>query len=299
MIALRVVWPTVIFTVIYALLCMPTHKELPGVCAAVTLLGLFVVAWRACSVLFVPKDSDVREIMWLRLSFGLSLLAWILAVVLGLRNWSINMGPWWTYTSLNTYVDVDPANVMGQSLMDAGRILFTPDVQVHVDLQRASSFKDQDTYCAAPIVTKASSGGGGAAETYDLWVAGVNCCSGLGSTQKVFTCGGSMDNPSQKLSLVGALRQLDEDGPRRGFRLAVQQAEVAYGIEARHPIFLTLEQDPVKQVQAYWDAGIHYLRVGILGHFLLQAFLIAAAVISIERKRFGGFSDDVAAAGVA
>jgi hypothetical protein len=269
---------------------MPTHKELPGVCAAVTLLGLFVVAWRACSVLFVPKDSDVREIMWLRLSFALSLLAWILAVVLGLRNWSINMGPWWTYTSLNTYVDVDPANVMGQSLMDAGRILFTPDEQAHVDLLRASSFKDGDTYCAAPIVTEASS------VTYDLWVAGVNCCSGLASSQKVFTCGGSMDSPSP---LAGALRQLDEDGPRRGFRLAVQQAEVAHGIESHHPIFLTLERDPVKQVQSYWDAGIHYLWVGIIGHFLMQAFLIAAAVISIERKRFGGFSDDVAAAGVA
>ena len=50
--------------------------------------------------------------------------------------------------SLNAFVEVNPATMRGQELMDAGRVQFVAGANINFNL--ANGFKNTDTYCVAP-----------------------------------------------------------------------------------------------------------------------------------------------------
>merc|ERR1740121_3126179 len=77
--------------------------------------------------------------------------------------------------NLNTYSDVDPSQMKGQQLMDAGRIVFTQNSKL--DIRRSMSFKNLDSYCVAPITIGNENTTYAALASYDFWAVGINCCS--------------------------------------------------------------------------------------------------------------------------
>merc|ERR1740127_237767 len=117
---------------------------------------------------------------------------------------------------LNTYTDINPTTMRGQQLMDAGSVTFTNTTRV--DVTRSMGFRNYDTYCVAPITVPELN-----SSVYDFWAVGLNCCPGV---QPSFNCPNARVRGSR-----GGLRLL-RSADRPFYRLAVQQAEVAYNITA-------------------------------------------------------------------
>merc|ERR1740129_702615 len=134
-------------------------------------------------------------------------------------------------------------------------------------------FKNLDTYCVAPVVS-ATNGTASSPSTasataatpeYDFWAVGINCCSGH---MPDFHCG-EFYNSNARSGL-----RLMRDDQRAYFRLAVQQAEAAYNIQATHPLFLYWMQDPSTEVSAYQDDAYKYLLIGVGAFFGTQLILV-------------------------
>lgn len=222
-----------------------------------------VVAWRR-------KAANYKQLPWHLLLITSTAFSWIVAMVLGSQNRSI-LSPYYAFSSMPTYLDVDTHDTTGQLFMDAGRILFKAGT--HIDVSKAIGFKSSLVYCVAPIVTT-----GPPSTSYDFWAVGIGCCSSTSGPQADFQCGDVTNRDA-----AAGLRLLDA-GPRAFFRLAVQQAEAAYGIEARHPIFLQWMQDPVAEVNSHWDRACYRLPVQVLSYCTLQVFLVAAAGVILAKN---------------
>lgn len=63
-------------------------------------------------------------------------------------NYAHNMRGIYDVQSLNAFVEVNPATMRGQELMDAGRVQFVAGANINFNL--ANGFKNTDTYCVAP-----------------------------------------------------------------------------------------------------------------------------------------------------
>merc|ERR1719401_1001055 len=116
--------------------------------------------------------------------------------------------------------------------------------------------------------------------TYDFWAVGINCCSGHASD---FACG-----EVSNINAHSGLRLMRED-QRAYFRLAVQQAEATYNINANHPIFFYWMQDPLIEINSYQDDANAYLLIGLIGFFVIQLLLVALAVFCFSSKRLMDF----------
>jgi len=130
-------------------------------------------------------------------------------------------------------------------------------------------FKNLETYCVAPIVI-----GDQPLARYDFWAVGLNCCSGNSGD---FHCG-EFSNPSAQAGL-----RLMNDDDRAFYRLAVQQAEATYTIEATHPIFFQWMQDPLSELASYQDDGMKLYFYSVFAFFGLQLFLVAFAVVFFSK----------------
>merc|ERR1712217_485151 len=159
-----------------------------------------------------------------------------------------NMSPYFDIQNLATYPSVDPTNYRGQQLMDAGQINFVPGT--HLDLTKSMGFENLETYCVAPVTI--GTGANASLPYYDFWAVGLNCCSGHVPD---FHCG-EYNNPKASSGL-----RLMRDDLRAFFRLAVQQAEAAYNIDAGHPVFLYWMQEPSTEIEAYQDDGYKYFLI--------------------------------------
>jgi len=262
--------PSIIFTGVMAVNTFGIYYQNASASSAISwLLLALVAAFGYSAFVTVRRPSQGNEASWSVVLFVASLVAWILGYVLGQANFNSNMKPYFDIQQLNVYSTVDPAKYKGTQLMDAGRITFTPGS--HLDTARSMGFRNLDTYCVAPIV----SGSGENVSSYDFWAVGMNCCSGHTPD---FHCG-EYNNPRALSGL-----RLMQDGERAFFRLAVDQAEAAYGLKARHPLFMYWMQDPIAEVNAYQDDGYKFFLAGLFGHLAGQLlFLVPASFFIISK----------------
>jgi len=263
--------PWVLFSVIYAVFSFSLHYRQPAICYFIAFLGLLVVGAFGYLAFYAKNWQDAREPgrepSWFVFLFVTSLAAWLAAIVLGDLNFWHNMQRYYDTRNLNTYPSVDPSRMRGQQLMDAGNIIFTEGSRL--DLTKSMGFKNDDVYCVAPITT-----GDDPLATYDFWAVGINCCSGNAAD---FHCG-EFNNPRAQAGL-----RLMRDDQRAFFRLAVQQAESAYNVQAVHPLFFHWLQDPVAEVNSYQDDGFKYYLLGMFTHFAVQLFLVVVGVLAFSK----------------
>merc|ERR1719375_412849 len=134
------------------------------------------------------------------------------------------------------------------------------------------AFKNLDVYCVAPIVNGLTRKKNNSI-FYDFWAVGLNCCSGVPGD---FNCG----EYSNKQASSG-LRVMRDD-QREFYRLAVKQAEAAYDLKAKHPLFFYWMEDTGAEIAAYFDEGFKYYMFGLVTFFAFMLFfvIVAAAFFS-------------------
>mmetsp|Transcript_80898 Transcript_80898/g.217382 ORF Transcript_80898/g.217382 Transcript_80898/m.217382 type:complete len:335 (-) Transcript_80898:77-1081(-) len=267
---ISLVAPWLLFTVMLGLVSFPIHYNNPGVVYLAVGIGLVAVVFIAVYTLIdrtTRSNSPEREPSWLLvLSLALA-LAWMLGVALGFLNYVNNTLPYQQIIHLNSYSDVNPTLMRGAQLMDAGSVMFTESSYLNLD--KSMGFKNQEVYCVAPIVK-----GSGERATYDFWAIGIDCCSGR---KNDFHCDGAK-NPRAH----GALRLIPST-ERPFYRLAVQQAEATHKIKAQHPLFFYWVEDPLERIDAWRDAAANSFLTGMFSYLILQAFLVAAAVLLFSK----------------
>lgn len=265
--------PWIIFATVFAAMSFSLHYKSAQV--ALSFCGLIFFAVMVIGYLAVDsmRNGYADGANWYTFTFLSGFLAWSLGITAGAANFSRNMQPFYDVSNLNSYPAVDPSQVKGQQLMDAGRMVFKPGSQL--DLRYSMGFRNVDRYCVAPIaISNSTKGELPPMANYDFWAVGLNCCSGESPD---FHCG-EFSNPHAHSGL-----RLMRDQLRPFFRLAVQQAEAAYNIKAMHPIFLYWLQDPLLEMMAYQEEGYKYFTLGLFSHFSLQLFLVVAAAMGFAR----------------
>lgn len=211
---------------------------------------------------------------WWRSSCLLMTIAVGSASFLGDYNYHKNMLPYYSYSALESYPQVDVGHELGVNLLDAGRVYFSSTAQI---LQEKSwHFKDGTLYCVAPI----ASTNGMAKDTYDFWAVGTNCCSEVAAD---FRCG-EFSNARARAGL-----RLMDSATLPFYRLAVNQATAQFGVHATTPLFFTWTQDPLNDIQQLLDAGFALFQFSALASL---AFLVFAVVLLSFRFAMIGRSKD-------
>lgn len=265
MLCITVFVPWFVFCAVFSLESFSAHFTDASLSTEVIVAGLVVVALLAMPAVQSSKTGNMGAAFWQGFLAALTLVALLAAVALGSSNYENNMRPYYDISNANDYHTVDPALYNGNQMMDAGRIEFTPDS--FVDVSRSMAFRNSEMYCVAPIVSGNKSA---VPETYDFWAVGLNCCSGHSQT---FHCG--------EYNMVGAHSaiRLMKDDLRPFFRLAVQQAEAAFNIEAQHPLFFYWMSDPDLELRAYEDAGYKQLTSCTTAFLIFLIFAVVVAFI--------------------
>lgn len=265
--------PWILFSVLYGVLSFNIHFDHPAIATLICAVGFVLVCAfgvLAASALKRKYAGDpTREPTWFVFLFVSCLVAWITAVVFGDMNFHHNAKPFYDLYNLNVYPSVDPSKWRGQQLMDAGRIMFEGGSKL--DLKRTAGFKNTDMYCVAPIVMD-----GQAAASYDFWAVGMNCCDGMDTSS--YRCG-DYDNVHAR----GGLRLMHDD-ERPFYRLAVQEAESAYNIQATHPLFFYWLDDPIASMSQYQDNAYKWFLAGMFLFFTVQLTAVAAASIFFSQR---------------
>lgn len=268
--------PWAVFLTTYGAMSFSVHYEQPAVAYFLVLCALAVAllfGYLAYTHLKRKAAGDTKaEPSWFAFIFVTSLLGWIFGMSGGLFNFRQNMQPFYDSGNLNTYTDIDPSTTPGQQLMDAGHVVFVEGSGL--DLSKSMAFRNLQNYCVAPITSGKAAAGLGGLATYDFWAIGMNCCS---SKPSDYHCG-EFNNPRAQAGL-----RLLRDDQRAFFRLAVQQAEAAYGIQATHPLFFYWMQDPLSELSSYRDDGTKYFLLGMFIFFALQLFLVVVAVMLFSK----------------
>ncbi|CAE7772683.1 unnamed protein product [Symbiodinium sp. CCMP2456] len=272
--------PWFVFIGMCGLWCFKLRYTSPGVVMVITLalgilLGLYTLhrVLLSCRAIMFGQYHLVetgRFAVWLLFIAVTASIAFVLGMLIGSYNYQTNMRSIFDVVSLNSYVEVNPATMRGQELMDAGKVQFVAGAGL--DFHLANGFKNTDIFCVAPITVNNM-----VLASYDFWAVGKNCCS---DQQADFKCGAyNSDGPKGGLRITS-----DED--RDFYRLAVQQAESAYAIKAIHPLFFEWTADSSKQVLDDERAGYQMFLMSIIAHFVFQAFLVLISVACFTKYRF-------------
>lgn len=271
--------PWVIFCVMYALMSFSIHYNSKSVCYLLVFLCLGLVAVLMKTALDSSKDpmADPSTSTWSTIIAACCALGWLCGVTAGDINFFHNMEPYYDGANLNSYPNVDPSQMPGQQVMDAGQMYFVPGTRL--DTTKAMAFHNLDTYCVAPIVN-----GQMVTKSYDFWAVGMNCCSSrtadnyelVGLSQ--FGCG-EYNNPK----VLSGLRVMRQDQVEF-YRLAVKQAESAHTIKANHPLFFHWMLDPDSEVSAYMDEGFKYYVFGVFAFFAFMFFTVICCVVCLSRS---------------
>lgn len=263
--------PWLLFCVVFALMSFSWHHSAPVACYVVVVLIFFFVMVtfgllaHMARLRRAKETEEEYEPMWYGFLFTTCVIGIAMGVLLGCHNYDLRMNKVYDYEQLATYRDIDPANFVGQQLVDAGRVQFID--KSYLDITRSMGFKSNDIYCVAPIVSNKTSD----KTYYDFWAVGKNCCSGL---QGDFNC----KSPSGTNAAKGGLRLMN-DAERPFYRLAVQQAEATYKINTHKPLFFVWGMDPVKYTEElHYNALTMYI-TGIMAGLCVQVFLVVSTTL--------------------
>jgi hypothetical protein len=269
--------PWLLFCFMFWLTSFNLFYRHPAICLMIASLAfVFVMVLGAKANESVKKFRADRkhDPTWYVFLVVTSLIAWGLGMYVGYHNFYYRMEAYYGLQNLGSYSSVDPDKQHGQQLMDAGRVVFQNGTRL--DLSKAISFRNNDLYCAAPIVGP-NSNNHPPDYSYDFWAVGINCCCGDTVRQAHFQCGEYANSQASS----GLRLMMDEQRPF--FRLAVQQAVGAHGLRATHPLFFHWVQDPISATEAYrWDGHRHYL-MGVYLHFAFQLFLVLVTTAIFSR----------------
>eukprot|EP00405_Crypthecodinium_cohnii_P013348 CAMPEP_0206429512 /NCGR_PEP_ID=MMETSP0324_2-20121206/6283_1 /ASSEMBLY_ACC=CAM_ASM_000836 /TAXON_ID=2866 /ORGANISM="Crypthecodinium cohnii, Strain Seligo" /LENGTH=243 /DNA_ID=CAMNT_0053895203 /DNA_START=438 /DNA_END=1169 /DNA_ORIENTATION=+ len=200
------------------------------------------------------------------------LLATLSGLVVGNYNFLQHSEIFYDVMALNSYDAIDPSKVQGQEFMDAGRMNFVNGTRV--DLARAMSFRNMETYCVAPI-SNAAADSNATLSNYDFWAVGKDCCS-LTLGDVAFQCG-----PVNNQKARGGIRLMRNE-ERAFYRLAVQQAESSYQIKATHPLFFHWVEDPVDQTYQYQREAFQNYFAAMSGYYIVQMLLTYGATVAFK-----------------
>lgn len=252
--------PVVIFSIFLSLESFNAHFENPSISKSLAVFGSVIVLVAALLAAQQARTDGCGPVaIWQGLLAASLLLAVVASISVGEGNFAGNMRPYYDITNLNEYPNVDPALFSGNQMMDAGKIDFAEGSKLETKYSMA--FRNSDVYCVVPIVS-----GDNELASYDFWAVGMNCCTGDSNS---FHCG-EYANPEARSGL-----RLMQDDERAFYRLAVQQAEAAFNIEAKHPLFFYWMADTKAEINAYEDAGYKTFSMAILGFFALQLLIVA------------------------
>eukprot|EP00928_Gymnodinium_smaydae_P072094 TRINITY_DN55512_c0_g1_i1.p1 TRINITY_DN55512_c0_g1~~TRINITY_DN55512_c0_g1_i1.p1 ORF type:complete len:410 (+),score=73.06 TRINITY_DN55512_c0_g1_i1:112-1230(+) len=195
-------------------------------CCVAVVVYLGVYAWWYT---LQKKRRGIHDPTWYIFAFLTSLLFLLLGCLTGNHIYQNYSSKSYMSAELNMYSNVNPTRLNGQMMMDAGMINFGTGTQL--DFSKTMGFRDKNMFCVAPVVYN-----GEAPQSYDFWIVGKDCCSGppTAGNARSYHCG-AWNWPLNR-STVSRLMN-DED--RAFYRLAVQQAEAAFNIQAVHPLFFT------------------------------------------------------------
>lgn len=254
--------PWILFTGLYAVMISRIHYEYPTFMWTMVLgtgFGLtcitYIIAQRRRQCDEGPSWHSVNTIAFL--------IATVCAIMFGNMVFLKFADKYYDFLSMNTYTGVNPGKWKGEMVQDAAKVYFTSGT--NVNLRKAMSFKQGDTYCVAPI---SNSPAGENLVTYDFWAVGVNCCHP--NPAPSFSCGDIANG-----RIRSAVRSIDHQEVNAFFRLAVQQAEAAYGINARNPTFFHWTQDPVADIDWYRDEGVKFFLFGTSVFFIFNFVFVA------------------------
>jgi hypothetical protein len=252
--------PAIVFAVVAGLLSFHFHFTNPFIVWVLVFCCLAPAGYYG--MLAMKSTGSPTNAKWLIFACVMSLLAWAFGIIIGNSIYSQHMQPYYELLGLNLYPSADPS-VPGESYTDAGRVVFQSGSRL--DFSKAMGVKVTNTYCVVPVVKGTGNSTSG---DYAFWAVGINCCSSI-YPQKDFTC------PMTNDYLANAGMRWMEDTTRPFFRMAVQEAEATYKIEAKHPIFLKWMLDPNAELGVMSAGGWHtYLKY-------VWGFLIVMCVLAI------------------
>jgi len=258
--AIALLVPPLIFFWTTTLLSFYPHFKYPRriwPSACIAIIPVFV-----CSYFAIRNWKMGLDPRWAISTTVLFVAAFCLGCLLGDMNYLTNFHHFYFISSLKSYSNIKPQDISGTELMDAGRVQFAQGTKLLIDM--GMSFTMWDTYCVAPI-GEAGGSAGPTLASYDLWAVGKNCCR---TSNPTFACG-EYQNPKA----MSGLRQTNE-AERLYYALAVQQAEAAYGIEAKHPIFFHWVEDADSTMQTYFNHGFRMWVFTIFCHMVVNSFAV-------------------------
>jgi len=237
-------------------------------------LVLILVGVLPCCTLAANMTRKWYQGLLLEFPFWYVFMAMFTALAYGTGYWFAelnfynNMAPYQAITSLASAYNVDPATTPSARYLDVGSISFVKGTTL--DLKKSVGFKNHDVYCVAPIVHDTGSNKSlrsASFGSYDYWAVGLNCCSGDG-----FVCG-QYANPKAR----SGMRLMRED-QRAFYQLAVQEAEVTFGIRANNPLFFFWVEEPKQEEKALQVDTRFWWEIGILAFCAFQLLFTVAAV---------------------
>lgn len=264
-IVISIILPWILFCSMFAVMSFSLHYKDKTVAYLLVFVGFLLVLVLAKlandSVKRQQADPYNNDSTWSVFVAVACALGWLCGVAFGDLNFFYNMEPFYDASNLNVYPSVDPSRMPGAQVMDAGQMTFVPGSVL--DFKKTMAFHNLDTYCVAPIVNSKTE-----PSSYDFWAVGLNCCA-----DGPFGCG-EYNNPA----VSSGLRVMRDD-QRQFYRLAVKQAESAFNIQAKHPLFFNWMQDPSGELSAYMDEGFKYYVFGVFAFFAVMVFLAIVAAV--------------------
>jgi len=268
--------PWITFCLVYAATGFSLHYNKPTMCWLIVGLFAFITLCiggsAVRSIRNKNKSEEGHEPTWFVFLFLTLMIAIIVGATLGSINFHSFMQKYYDYVNLNDYPSVNVATTRGTQLMDGARVNFIKGT--NVDLRKAMGFKNLNTYCVAPITVTNTNNMRAELANYDFWAVGMDCCS---SDMADYHCG-EYNNPNAR----GGLRLLQDD-ERPFYRLAVQQAEAMYHINAPHPLFFYWTADPVKEMESWKEEGYKFFFIAMLVHFCWQSLCVALGIVGFSK----------------